>query len=174
MHTCYLETELHLPYISGFLAFREVDPLMKLLAQVKDEQPDLMPQIVLVDGNGILHPRMCGIACHLGIVANIPTIGVAKSFLVIPGAPSMKQIKEKCRQELMKRGDHFLLSGSNDITFGAALRTTDAAPNPVFVSQGHRVSLETCVRIVLACSRFRVPEPIRRADLDSRAHIRHL
>ncbi|KAI8147569.1 endonuclease V-domain-containing protein [Fennellomyces sp. T-0311] len=173
VHTSYLETELHLPYIAGFLAFREVDPLLKLLKQVQDEHPELMPQVVLVDGNGLLHPRMCGIACHLGVLANIPTIGVAKNFLVIPGTPSMKQVKEKCRQELQKRGDTFLLK-SNDVTYGAALRTTDAAPSPVFVSQGHRVSLDTSLKIVLACCRFRIPEPIRRADLDSRAYIRHL
>ncbi|KAI9484442.1 endonuclease V-domain-containing protein [Zychaea mexicana] len=175
VHTSYLETELHLPYIAGYLAFREVDPLLKLLKQLQKEHAELYPQVILVDGNGRLHPRTCGIACHLGVLANTPTIGVAKNFLVITdGAElTMSHVKQQCRTQLKKRGDRLLLQGGDThIMYGAALRTTDAAPNPIFVSQGHRVSLDMALRIVLASCKFRIPEPIRRADLDSRAYIR--
>ena len=168
-----------MPYIAGFLAFREVHPLLQLLNKLKQEHPEFYPQIILVDGNGRLHPRTCGIACHLGVLANIPTIGVAKNFLVIKdqdsdsGEPliSMSQVKQQARTQLIKRGDHLLLQ-TREMIYGAALRTTDAAPNPIFVSQGHRVSLETALKVTLACCQFRIPEPIRRADLDSRAYIR--
>ncbi|KAI7858148.1 endonuclease V-domain-containing protein [Circinella umbellata] len=179
VHTSYLETELHLPYIAGFLAFREVEPLLKLLNKLKQEHPEFYPQVILVDGNGRLHPRTCGIACHLGVLSNLPTIGVAKNFLVIKdqdndsGQPliSMSQVKQQARTQLLKRGDHLLLQ-TKEMIYGAALRTTDAAPNPIFISQGHRVSLKTALKITLACCQFRIPEPIRRADLDSRAYIR--
>ncbi|KAI9257363.1 endonuclease V-domain-containing protein [Phascolomyces articulosus] len=178
VHTSYLKTELHLPYIAGFLAFREVDPLLKLLNQLKQEHPEYYPQIILVDGNGRLHPRTCGIACHLGVLANIPTIGVAKNFLVIKEQDSgeeltMSHVKQECRTELLKRGDYHLLQTKQTI-YGAALRSTNEAPNPIYVSQGHRVSLATAIKMVLACCHYRIPEPIRRADLDSRAYIRQL
>ncbi|KAI7881666.1 hypothetical protein K492DRAFT_206649 [Lichtheimia hyalospora FSU 10163] len=174
VHTSYLKTRLYLPYIAGFLAFREVGPLSNLLQQLKETHPEIYPQVVLVDGNGRLHPRMCGIACHLGVVADIPTVGVAKNFLVIDNELDMKQVKNTCREMLHQRGDRYILKGrTTEKVYGAAVRTTDAAPNPVFVSQGHRVSLDTAIHIVMACSRYRIPEPIRRADLDSRAYIKN-
>lgn len=85
----------------------------------------------------------------------------------------MAEVKQTCRSVLQKRGDYHILRGAKTGTvYGAAQRTTDEAPNPVFVSQGHRISLETALKIVLATCRFRVPEPVRRADQDSRTQIR--
>ncbi|KAG2213321.1 hypothetical protein INT46_007534 [Mucor plumbeus] len=155
----FLQTKLHLPYISGFLAFREVEPLLKLLNQLKANQPELYPQVILVDGNGLLHPRKFGIASHLGVLCQTPTIGVAKNFLVIPSEfNDMATIKR---------------STSNSI-YGTALRTSDNATNPVFVSQGHLITLETAIKVVLStCPKHRIPEPIRAADLESRAYIRN-
>ncbi|KAI8088810.1 endonuclease V [Halteromyces radiatus] len=174
VYTDFLETRLYLPYIAGFLAFREVEPLQTLLNRLKTNQPSFYPQILLVDGNGRLHPRKCGIACHLGVVADIPTIGVGKNFLVIEDGPElqMQYVKEKTRQYLNKRGDRWLLKGSSGIIYGAAVRTVDTAPNPIYISQGHRISLDTAIRIILATSQYRIPEPIRRADQDSRTYIR--
>lgn len=130
--------------------------------------------LLIYVGNGFLHPRQCGIACHLGVLADIPTIGSAKNFLAIGDDLVMAKVKQAYKSVLLKRGDRHVLKGqASGIVYGAALRTTDAAPNPVFVSQGHRVSLDTALRIVLAVSRFRIPEPIRRADLDSREYIRN-
>lgn len=198
VHRAFLKTRLTLPYIPGFLAFREVEPILDLLTRLKQSEPHLYPQVVLVDGkdhlylfafltliclclgfsnaagNGLLHPRQCGIACHLGVVADIPTIGSAKNFLAIGKDLVMGQVKQAYKPLLQRRGDRYILKGQESgVVYGAALRTTDAAPNPVFVSQGHRISLETALRIVLAVSRYRIPEPIRRADLDSREYIRN-
>ncbi|CAO3688474.1 unnamed protein product [Rhizopus microsporus] len=169
----FLETKLHLPYISGYLAFREVNPLLNLLNELKSNQPEIYPQVLLIDGNGLLHPRQFGIACHLGVVSDTPTIGVAKNFLMIRGdLDDVNKIKTTCHETLWKRGDRLDLVGeTSGILYGTALRT--GSKNPVFVSQGHRVSLETAVKIVLAVSpRYRIPEPIRMADLESRAYIR--
>ncbi|KAG0181639.1 hypothetical protein DFQ28_009529 [Apophysomyces sp. BC1034] len=174
VHTAFLETSLYLPYIPGFLAFREVDPLLQLLNKVKQEQPQIYPQALLVDGNGRLHPRTCGIACHLGVLADTPTIGVAKNFLMIDGEGPLLEMKhvKTLAKGLNKLGDRLVLRGTSGTVYGAAVRTSDGAPNPVFISQGHRVSLETAIQLVLATCRYRIPEPIRRADLDSRAYIR--
>ncbi|KAI9310507.1 endonuclease V-domain-containing protein [Dichotomocladium elegans] len=172
VHTAFKETRLKLPYIAGFLAFREVAPLHDLL---RETHPAIYPQVVLVDGNGRLHPRTCGVACHLGLLADTPTIGVAKNFLVIENELDMKSVKKQCGQVLHKRGDTLVLRGKTSGTvYGAALRATDAAPNPIFVSQGHRVSLQTAIKIVLACCKYRIPEPIRRADQDSRCFIKNM
>ncbi|KAL7311150.1 hypothetical protein PS15m_008946 [Mucor circinelloides] len=172
----FLQTKLHLPYISGYLAFREVEPLMELIQQLKTNKPDLYPQVILVDGNGLLHPRQFGIASHLGVLCNTPTIGVAKNFLVIPSEfDDMAAIKSQYKQALHKKGDHFELAGAaSGSIYGTALRTSDNAVNPVFVSQGHLITLASAVNVVLAtCPKHRIPEPIRAADLESRAYIRN-
>jgi deoxyinosine 3'endonuclease (endonuclease V) len=111
----------------------------------------------------------------LGVLNNIPTIGIAKTFLMIPGElDNLSEVKQRSKAELLKKGDHLDLVGSHtEAVYGCALRTADNAPNPVFVSQGHRVSLGTSIKVVLAtCPKYRIPEPVRAADLESRAYIR--
>lgn len=73
------------PYIPGFLAFREVPILYVLFERLKQKRPDLWPQLVLVDGNGILHQNQCGLACHLGVLIDLPTVGVGKTLFYIDG-----------------------------------------------------------------------------------------
>ncbi|RHZ61727.1 hypothetical protein Glove_346g34 [Diversispora epigaea] len=136
--------KLKLPYIAGYLAFREVDPLLELLDLLKQNNPFIYPQIIFVDGNGTLHPRRFGLACHLGVLANIPTIG----------------------------GDYYFLQGDSGIIWGAAVRSLESTTNPIYVSVGHRVCLETALRLVLKCCHFRIPEPTRQADIRSREFIR--
>ncbi|CAO3639966.1 unnamed protein product [Mucor fragilis] len=172
----FLQTKLHLPYISGYLAFREVEPLMELIQQLKTHQPELYPQVILVDGNGLLHPRQFGIASHLGVLCNTPTIGVAKNFLVIPSElDDMAAIKSQYKEALHKKGDDYRLVGATSGSiYGTALRTSENAVNPVFVSQGHLITLDSAIKVVLAtCPKHRIPEPIRAADLESRAYIRN-
>lgn len=126
-------------------------------------------------GNGLLHPRQFGIASHLGVLSDLPTIGVAKTFLRIPGElDNVSEIKNEYKKVLKKKGDYMNLIGTASGTaYGCALRTSDNATNPVFVSQGHRISLQTSIKVVLAlCPQYRIPEPIRAADLESRAYIR--
>ncbi|KAI8072818.1 endonuclease V [Gongronella butleri] len=174
VYTDYLTTRLYLPYIAGFLAFREVEPLQKLLEHVRATKPEIYPQVILVDGNGRLHPRCCGIACHLGVQVNTPTIGIGKNFLVIDDGPDlqMQRVKKRAKEELQAAGDWMALEGASGTVYGMAVRTTTDAPNPIFVSQGHRVSLKTALRLVMATSRYRIPEPIRHADQKSRHYIR--
>ncbi|KAJ2817335.1 hypothetical protein GGI24_005429 [Coemansia furcata] len=169
------EVAITTPYIAGFLAFREMAAYRGAFAQLQREHPELWPQVVLVDGNGTLHPRRFGSACQLGVELDIPTIGVAKNFLHIDGlsadARSLKHIFQQTAAPLEVE-----LSNA-DAVYGMAVAPgggANGATNPIFVSTGHRVSLRTAVDIVRKCSRHRVPEPIRVADQRSRARARDI
>ncbi|XP_012891703.1 PREDICTED: endonuclease V [Dipodomys ordii] len=159
------------PYISGFLAFREVPFLVDLVQQLRETEPGLMPQVLLVDGNGLLHPRGFGVACHLGVLTGLPCVGVAKKLLQVDGLENNTLHKEKI-QALRAAGDKFPLTGDSGVVLGVALRSHDRSSKPLYVSVGHKTSLETAVRLTCHCCRFRVPEPVRQADLRSREHIR--
>jgi len=161
------------PYIPGFLAFREVDHLEKLISKFKAEKPEMAKEvIVLVDGNGILHYRGFGLASHLGVVADIPTIGVGKELLCVDGMESEKVIP-KCKESLTVFGDYADLVGPNTGRIhGAAVCTSDNEKH-LFVSIGHRISLGSAVALVLKCCKRGqwLPEPIKLADGLSREII---
>ncbi|CAG8527344.1 9745_t:CDS:2 [Diversispora eburnea] len=166
--------KLKLPYIAGYLAFREVDPLLELLDLLKQNKPFIYPQIIFVDGNGTLHPRRFGLACHLGVLANIPTIGIAKNFLHIDDGYNMTMAytKIKAKELLKKGGDYYFLQGDSGVIWGAAVRSLESTTNPIYVSVGHRICLETTLRLVSKCCHYRIPEPTRQADIRSREFIR--
>jgi deoxyribonuclease V len=135
------------PYVPGLLSFRELPAVLEALGQLVR-----LPDLLLCDGQGIAHPRRLGIAAHLGVLTNLPVIGVGKSRLVgthdaVPEA----------------RGSWRPLNDHGEV-IGAVLRTRERV-KPVYVSIGHRVSLEHAMTLVLdAAPRYRLPEPIRRAD----------
>lgn len=136
-----------LPYIPGLLSFRELPAAWQAL-QLLEEAPGM----VLVDGHGIAHPRGLGIAAHLGVLSGLPTIGVAKSRLIGQFDPPGPE-----------RGDHTPLM-HNGRHVGWVLRSKPRC-NPLFVSPGHRVSVEASLALVMAClGRYRLPEPTRLAD----------
>ncbi|TPX58138.1 hypothetical protein PhCBS80983_g03337 [Powellomyces hirtus] len=189
----YTDFTLTTPYIPSYLAFREAPILLALLDKLQRERPEIYPQVLMIDGNGILHPRMCGLACHVGVLRDIPTIGVGKNFLQIDGEDlTMQKIKELSHTRLTGAGKWFPLTGTSGRVYGAvslcsvwslrigtdpaaphkkALRSTESI-NPIFVSPGHRVSVETAVEITAWCCKYRVPEPIRAADYASREVVR--
>lgn len=142
-----LRDRVRFPYVPGLLSFREIPVLLKLLRRLRSD-----PQGILCDGQGIAHPRRFGLAAHLGVVVGSPTVGCAKSRLCgthdDPGAT---------------RGAHApLLDGGERI--GSVLRTQDNV-RPLFVSPGHLVDHASSRRWVLAAgTRYRLPEPTRRAD----------
>ncbi|XP_063654193.1 endonuclease V isoform X13 [Pan troglodytes] len=233
------------PYVSGFLAFREVPFLLELVQQLREKEPGLMPQVLLVDGNGVLHHRGFGVACHLGVLTDLPCVGVAKKLLQVDGLENNALHKEKVPQPpgppppktclelpptlflphlplhlpplgphvgtesetlamegavdtpscftgwqilraetaslippssqirlLQTRGDSFPLLGDSGTVLGMALRSHDRSTRPLYISVGHRMSLEAAVRLTCCCCRFRIPEPVRQADISSREHIR--
>ena len=128
--------------------------------------------MLLVDGNGILHTRAFGCASHIGVVFDIPSIGVAKKTFDVDGLHK-SNIKETCQKELLKEGDVANLVGDSGKIWGAALRCTKDSINPIYISVGHRVSLDTSIKITKLCiTKFRIPEPIRQADLRGREKVR--
>ena len=134
------------PYVPGLLSFREMPAVLAALEQL-EQRPDLL----LCDGQGYAHPRRFGLACHLGLWTDLPSIGVAKSRFVGQSG----QLPEE-------RGQLSPLTDGGEIV-GAAVRTRSRV-KPVYVSVGHRISLPTAVAWVLrATPRYRLPEPIRRA-----------
>lgn len=142
------------PYIPGFLGFREAPALVHSFKKLKTK-----PNILLIDGHGISHPRRLGIASHIGILLDIPTIGVAKSILV--GKPADQLDKAP--------GSHVPLIWK-DQTIGMLVRTKKNA-HPLIISAGHRISLETAIEIVIKALRgYRLPEPTRQAHLTANAY----
>jgi len=160
------------PYIPGFLAFREVPHLLPLFEKLKADMPDVYPQILLVDGNGFLHPRGFGLACHLGVLSDIPTIGIGKTFLFVDGM-KLRGIKELFKEKCTKGGDWVELIGNSGTVWGAAFQASDESTNPIFVSTGHKFTLNMAVEVIRVCCKFRVPEPVRQADLRSRDYLRN-
>jgi deoxyribonuclease V len=135
------------PYIPGFLSFREIPALLDALEKIQT-----IPDIILCDGQGIAHPRRFGIACHLGLIVDIPTIGVAKS-LFIGKYEELPEAKGSWQPLIHKKE-----------TIGAVLRTRTGV-KPLYVSSGHRISLPTAIDYVLRCTpKYRLPETTRIAD----------
>jgi deoxyribonuclease V len=132
------------PYIPGFLSFRELPAVLEALAQLT-----IAPDLLLCDGQGLAHPRRFGIACHLGVLADIPAIGVAKSLYV--GTHAAIPEERGAWQPLRHRGE----------TVGAALRSR-VGTRPIFISIGHRISLPTALSYAMRCTtRYRLPETTR-------------
>jgi len=139
--------KLRFPYVPGLLSFRESPVLLAAFARLRVE-----PDVILVDGHGIAHPRRFGIACHLGLLLDRPTIGCAKSILV--GDAEEPAARAGSTAPLVDKGE----------TVGVVLRTRDLV-RPIYVTIGHRISLESAVRIVAQCvDGFRIPKPTREAD----------
>jgi deoxyribonuclease V len=147
LHTAIADGAITFPYIPGLLAFREI-PLLVEAFRSLPYRPDLL----LVDGQGIAHPRRFGIASHLGLLLDIPTIGCAKSRLT--GSHDPVPAAAGSWTPLLDGGE----------TIGAVVRTRENV-RPLYVSVGHKIGLEAAVRWVLACTRGRrLPEPTRLAD----------
>ena len=135
------------PYVPGFLSFRETPAVLAALGELR-----VRPDLLICDGQGIAHPRRFGIACHIGILSNLPAIGCAKSLLT--GRYHALPDERGATVPLMDHGEQI----------GVALRSR-AGTKPLFISPGHRVGLESSVRFVMACiTKYRLPETTRAAD----------
>jgi deoxyribonuclease V len=153
----YAVTEALFSYIPGFLSFREGPAIIKAVKSLK-----MKPDVILFDGQGIAHPRGLGIASHIGVLLDLPTIGCAKSRLI-----------GEYREPGPKKGTWSFLR-YNGKTVGAVLRTKDNV-RPLFVSPGHGIDLRGSLEIILSCIRkYRIPEPLRRADSVSKKIKREL
>jgi deoxyribonuclease V len=134
------------PYIPGLLSFREVPAVLDALAKLT-----MLPDLLLVDGMGTAHPRRFGIACHLGLLTQLPALGVGKSLLV--GKHAELGNDRGSFQPLIHKGE----------TIGVVLRTRPGT-KPLFISPGHRISLDSAIAYTLRCTtKYRLPETTRHA-----------
>lgn len=138
--------KVDIPYIPTYLAFREF-PIIDLLARKMRK----MPSVLLVDGNGVLHPHGMGIASHVGVKLDIPTIGVAKSLLC-----------GTVKKELNSVGDYSEVEYEGNV-IGYAFRSSSRSKKPIYISPGHKVSFDTTLDVVRRFCKHKIPEPIREA-----------
>lgn len=138
--------QTHFPYVPGLLSFREIPPLLQAW-----EQLQTTPDVLMLDGHGIAHPRRFGLACHMGLLTNTPAFGCAKSILVGTHGELLAQ-RGSCTP-LVDKGE----------TVGMVVRSKDRV-RPLYVSPGHGIDMETSVSLTLAChGGYRQPEPTRHA-----------
>jgi deoxyribonuclease V len=150
-----VKTKIKFPYIPGLLSFREIPALLevweKLLKKSKTK-PNSIPDVIVVDGQGIAHPRSLGIATHFGMLINMPTIGSAKSVLYGEFEEPKKEAGSLSYMHDPRNKEHII---------GVALRTKNRA-KPVIISPGYNINLEQSLDIIKRCVRgYRIPEPIR-------------
>ena len=139
---------INLPYIPGLLTFREGPSLLEAFVKIKNE-----PDIILFDGQGIAHPRRMGIATHLGLFLDKPTIGCAKS-----------RLSGKYTSVGEEKGDYALLKEGEEV-LGAVLRTRRKV-KPIFISPGYKIDLPNSIEIVLKCTeKYKLPIPVREAHI---------
>jgi deoxyribonuclease V len=141
------------PYVPGLLSFREIPLVLGVCEKLK-----ITPDLVFVDGQGIAHPSHFGLAAHLGLLLDIPTIGCAKSHLF-----------GEYQNPASEAGSYtYMTDPYSNLTLGTVLRTKTAV-KPLFVSVGHKIALSSCIEWVLQCCKgYRLPEPTRWAHLASR------
>ena len=150
-----VEREVTFPYIPGLLSFREAPLILAACEELSN-----VPGLVVVDGQGIAHPRRLGLASHLGLFLDVPTIGCAKSLLC--GGHKPVAASAGSYAELVDQGE----------VVGAAVRTRERVA-PVYVSLGHKISLAAAMKWVLDCCRgYRLPEPVRLAHLAAGGNLR--
>ncbi|CAN6200867.1 unnamed protein product [Urochloa humidicola] len=173
VHEEFDVVQLQVPYIPGFLAFREAPILLGLLDKVKNNAHHFYPQLLMVDGNGLLHPRGFGLACHLGVLADLPTIGVGKNLHHVDGL-NQSEVRRQFEGDDNCNKEFISLTGQSGTTWGVAMRSCPGSSKPVYISVGHRISLDSAMAIVKVCCRYRVPEPTRQADIRSKVFLQKL
>ena len=159
------------PYIPGFLAFREVKHFVKLIDDLKQNAPQFLPQVILLDGNGIIHSKQFGLACHLGVLTDTTTIGCSKSIFSVDGL-TKDLIEGMTKDYLHKKGDSKELVGMSGRQWGYILKSSNEEDKPLIISMGNKISNQTALKVVKKMCKQRIPEPIRLADLITRRLIK--
>jgi len=164
---------MKIPYIASYLAFREAPVFMKLIDIQKEHCPHLTPQVILMDGNGVWHPRRAGIASHFGVLSGIPCFGISKNVLYADGI-TRETIEELLTEKAPKEDQYIEVIGDSGNILGLAYNVTGFVKNAVYISVGHKITLPTACNIFKSVTKYRNCEPIRQADLLSRKMVAKL
>jgi deoxyribonuclease V len=147
IHSIVEFDETPFPYVPGLLSFREAPVILKALSRLKDA-----PDILFIDGQGIAHPRRLGIASHIGVLMDMPSVGIAKSVLC--GSYKEPDLQKGSAEPLVHKGEKI----------ATAYRSREKV-KPIFISPGHKIGHESAVKLVARClTKYRLPEPTRIAD----------
>jgi len=187
-----IEADRQLPYIAGFLGAKEADMMSDLINETINSLSDeiipdrrdihpFVPDVILIDGNGLLHSRKFGSACYIHKICNIPTIGVAKNLLHVPGItpkPRDEDFKTKCQTKLINFGDKIVYHDDNTNTDIVAVvkssKNIGPCTKPIYISLGGGVKdLNLATEIVLKTCISKIPQPIRIADLQGRDWLKN-
>ncbi|HEX7400676.1 MAG TPA: endonuclease V [candidate division Zixibacteria bacterium] len=156
LHICFGRGGVRFPYTPGFFAFSAGPALISTLEKMPK------PDLIIFPGRGIAHPRKLGLASHLGVLFDLPTIACSRTPLW-RDYPKLSP----------RKGEFVIMKGEDQAPLGAVIRTR-AGVKPIFVTPGHKISVRSAVRIVLECSpKFRIPEPLRQAHIAAERLILH-
>jgi len=151
LETRYAAAPVKMPYVPGLLSFRESPVALEAFAKLQT-----VPDMLFVDGQGQAHPRGFGIACHLGVLLDVPSVGVAKSYLY----------GQYDRTLALEPGTSTPLFSKDKAQVIGSVVQTKPRTNPLFISPGHKISVDSATKLVLDCVRgYRLPEPTRQAHL---------
>lgn len=164
-----ISAKIHIPYKAGYLAFREAPILLKLLDEVKNNYPEAMPDLIILDGNGIYHPRFCGVASYFSVLSGIPCIGMSKSVLYV-GNITRDSMKENLTKNAPNKGDYCKIIDNGKL-LGFAYNVTGSITKAVYISPGSYVSMDSCMEIAKHMSKYRINESVRQADILSRMFV---
>lgn len=164
---------MKIPYIANYLAFREAPVFMKLLDIQQENCPHLTPQVILMDGNGVWHPRRAGIAAHFAVLSGIPCFGISKNVLYADGI-TRERIEQLLNDKAPGEDQYVEVVGDSGEVLGLAYNVTGFVKNAVYISVGHKITLPTALEVFKTTSKFRICEPIRQADLLSRELVAKL
>jgi deoxyribonuclease V len=157
VETAFAEVQTRFPYIPGLLAFREGPALIRAFRRLHT-----LPDMILVNGHGLAHPRRFGMACQIGVILDIPSVGIARRL--VHGTACMPGCLHGTCSPIMDGGE----------VIGMAVRTRTGV-NPVYVSIGHRTDLDQAVEVVIATTgRYRIPEPLRQAHEQAKYRSRFI
>jgi len=162
-----LNCVLNIAYIPGYLAFRETPVFLKLIEIQKCHCPHLSPQVILIDGNGVWHPRRAGSASHFGVLSGIPCFGVSKNVLYVDNI-TRESIQQLLTEKANEKDQFVEVKDNHGNTLGLAYNVTGSVKSAVYISVGHKITLATACQIFQSVTKYRICEPIRQADLLSR------
>ncbi|KAF7817199.1 endonuclease V isoform X1 [Senna tora] len=164
---------LHVVLLKGCLWPMKLSIEVAIGKKIKSDAIPILEKLYMVSWTGKQHDGSFGLACHLGVVADLPTVGIGKNLHHVDGL-NQSRVRQLLEAEENHAKDFITLVGCSGHIWGAAMRSTPGSVKPIFISIGHRISLPTAITIVQLTCKYRVPEPIRQADIRSRDCIRKL
>ncbi|KAK8837199.1 hypothetical protein M9Y10_036625 [Tritrichomonas musculus] len=171
------EMRVTVQYQAGLLCFREGPVVVALYNEFKEKCPNINLDLIICDGSGEWHPRGLGLASYVGVELQIPTIGVFKNFLYIGSQHNKEEIIEEAHQQCINNGDFIIMEHTirNGCKVSCAVMKTEYGRyfNPIYISPGNLIDLNSSIEIVKRLCRFREPEPTRLADRISRRYIQN-